>query len=404
MASWLRLSRREEAWQIAEILLLRHQLAVLQRRQPRRPNLNWADRALLATLLGVIPQARRKGLRLLATPDTILRWHRNIVRRRWAAESVRGKTGRPATRRNIRALVLRLARENPEWGYRRIHGEMAGLGVKVAASTVWEILKKAGIDPAPRRSGPTWPQFLRSQAETILACDFFTADLLDGTQAYVLAVIEHATRRIRILGVTLHPTGEWTAQQARNLVMDLGEQGHRVKFMIRDRGSNYTAAFDAVLAAAGIRTVLCNVRTPRMNAIAERWIGGCRRELLDRALIWNQGHLRRILRQYETHHNQHRPHRSLDAAAPLKPLPQPVILEQHRVRRQTRAGGTINEFAWSHEVDEIFGTYTRGHWGTPSRASRSDPDGDSPVLMGYVPRQSAWEGRWPGPPAARRTR
>jgi putative transposase len=216
--TWLRLSRREEAWRIAEILILRHQLTVLQRRQPRRPKLNWADRALLATLLGVIPKARRHGLRLLVTPDTIVRWHREVVRRRWAARSIRGRTGRPATRRNVRALVLRLARENPEWGYRRIHGELAGLGMKIAASTVWEILKKAGIDPAPRRSVPAWPQFLRSQAEAILACDFFTADLLDGTQAYVLAVIEHATRRIRILGITLHPTGEWTAQQARNLV------------------------------------------------------------------------------------------------------------------------------------------------------------------------------------------
>jgi putative transposase len=339
----LRLSRREEARQITEILILRHQLAVLQR-QPRRPKLNWADRTLLAILLGVIPNARRHGLRLLVTPDTILRWHRDIIRRRWAAKSIRGKTGRPATRRNIKTLVLRLARENPEWGYRRIHGELAGLGVKIAASTVWEILKKAGIDPAPRRSGPTWPQFLRSQAEAILACDFFTADLLDGTQAYVLAVIEHATRRIGILGVTLHPTGEWTAQQARNLMMDLGGQVHRVKFMIRDRGSNFTTAFDAVLAGAGIRTVLCNVQTPRMNAIAERWVGGCRRELLDRTLIWNQDHLRQILRQYETHHNQHRPHRSLDAAAPLKPLPQPVVLKRYRVRRRTRVSGTIHEY------------------------------------------------------------
>jgi hypothetical protein len=153
---------------------------------------------------------------------------------------------------------------------------LAGLGVKVAASAVWEILKASGTGPAPRRTGPTWSQFLRSQAEAILACDFFTADLLDGTQAHVLTVIEHATRRIRILGVTLHPTGEWTTQQARNLFMDLGEQTHRVKFMNRDRGSNLTAAFDAVLADASIQTVLCNVRTPRMNAIAERWIGGCR--------------------------------------------------------------------------------------------------------------------------------
>src|SRR5450631_2564161 len=151
MTTWLRLSQREEAWQTAEILILRHQLSVLQRRQPRRPHLTWADRALIAALLGVIPKARRHGLRLLVTPDTILRWHRDIVRRRWAARSRSGRTGRPATRRNIRALVLRLARENPGWGYRRIHGELAGLGVKVAASTVWEILRASGIDPAPQR-------------------------------------------------------------------------------------------------------------------------------------------------------------------------------------------------------------------------------------------------------------
>ena len=344
LAAWLRLSRREEAWTTAEILILRHQLAVLQRHQARRPKFNWADRALLAALLSVIPKARRHGLRLLVTPDTILRWHRDILRHRQAARSMRGRSGRPATRRNIKALVLRLARENPEWGYRRIHGELAVLGVKVAASTAWEILRNAGIDPAPRRSGPAWSQFLRSQAEAILACDFFTAELLDGTQAYVLTVIEHATRRIRILGVTLHPTGEWTTQQARNLLMDLGVQAERMKFMIRDRGSNFTPAFDAVLADAGIRTVLCNVRTPRMNAIAERWIGGCRRELLDRALIWNQHHLRRILCEYETHHNQYRPHRSLHGAAPLKPLPEPVDLEQYRVRRHARIGGLINEY------------------------------------------------------------
>ena len=210
---------------------------------------------------------------------------------------------------------------------------------------MWEILKKAGIDPAPRRTGPTWSQFLRSQAEAILACDFFTADLLDGTQAYVLAVIEHASRRIRILGVTLHPTGEWTAQQARNLIMDLGEQAHRVKFMIRDRGSNFTAAFDAVLADAGIRTVLCNVRTPRMNAIAERWIGGCRRELLDRTLIWNQAHLRRILREVRDPPQSAPASRSLHGAAPLKPLPAGITdLEAFRVRRRDRAGGVIHEY------------------------------------------------------------
>jgi transposase len=154
LAAWL-LSRREEAQKTAEILILRHQLAVLHRRQPRRRHLNWADRALIAALLGVIPKTRRQGLRLLVTPDTIVRWHRDIVRRRQAARSKRGRTGRPATRRNIKALALRLARENTGWGYRRIHGELAGLGVKVAASTVWEILTANGIDPAPRRTGPT---------------------------------------------------------------------------------------------------------------------------------------------------------------------------------------------------------------------------------------------------------
>src|SRR6266705_2947644 len=173
LAAWLRLSRREEAWKTAEILILRHQLAVLQRHQTHRPSLNWADRALLAALLGVIPKARRHGLRLMVTPDTILRWHRDIARRRWATRSMRGRTGRPATRRNIKALVLRLARENTEWGYRRIHGELAGLGVEVAASTVWGILKAGGVDPAPlRQTGPTWQQFLSSQAGAILACDF----------------------------------------------------------------------------------------------------------------------------------------------------------------------------------------------------------------------------------------
>src|ERR1035441_9661919 len=198
VAAGLRLPRREEMWKTAEILILRHQFAVLQRRQPRRPKLDWADRALLAALLGVIPKARRQGLRLLITPETIVRWHRDIVRRRWGARSACGRTGRPATRRNIRALVRRLARENPGWGYRRIHGELAGLGITVAASTVWEILKASGIDPGQRQTGLTWSQFLRSQAEAILACDFLTVDLPGGTQDYDGAVIEAASPPISL--------------------------------------------------------------------------------------------------------------------------------------------------------------------------------------------------------------
>jgi transposase len=344
VARWLRLSRRKEAWKTAEILILRH-LAVLQRHQPRRPKLNWADQALLATLLSVIPEARRQGLRLLVTPETIVRWHRDIVRRRQAARSRSGRTGRPASDPpNIRALILLLARENPGWAYRRIHRELAGPGTKVAASAVWEILQANGINPARRRTGPAWSQFLRSQAGAIPASDFFMADLPGGTQAYALAVIEHATRRIRIPGVTPHPARTWTTQQARNLIMDLGDQADRVKFMIRDRGPDFTTASGAVLADTGIQTVPCNVQAPRMNAITERWTGGCRRELLDRTHIWNQNHLRRILREYQTHHSQHRPHRFLHDTAPLKPLPEPVDLDQYRVRKHAHVGGLINEY------------------------------------------------------------
>ncbi|WP_370364083.1 integrase core domain-containing protein [Catenulispora sp. GP43] len=222
---------------------------------------------------------------------------------------------------------------------------MAGLGVHVAASTVWEIIKDAGVEPAPRRGSVTWASFLRSQAEGIIAADFFTADLMDGAKVYVLAAIEHATRRIRILGSTLHPTGQWTTPMARDPVMDLEDAATTVKFLIRDRGSNFTEAFDSVLADAGIRTVLCNVRTPRMNAIMERWIGSVRRELLYRTPVWHHEHLRQILHDYEFHHNSHRPHMSLSGPAPLKPLPPNITdLDAFRIRRTHLAGGVINEY------------------------------------------------------------
>ena len=218
--------------------------------------------ALIAALLELIPRRRHASLRLIITPETVLRWRRDVLRRRWAAKSQHKRPGRPASHHNITRLVVRLARENPGWGYRRIHGELAGLGIRVAPSTVWEILTNAGLPPAPRRGGPTWAQFLHAQAQAMLATDFFTVDLLDGTQAYVLAVIEHATRRISILGLTLHPTGEWTTQQARNLLMDLGEHVHRAKFMIRGRGPDFTAAFDAVLAMPGSGSCSATSRRP----------------------------------------------------------------------------------------------------------------------------------------------
>ena len=341
--SLIRLSRRESWWKDAEILMLRHQLAVAERERPKaRARLTWLDRAWLALLAVTLPAERLAAMRLIVTPGTILRWHRDIVRRRWARLS---RPGRPPVRRKVRSVVLRLARENESRGYRRIHGELAGLGIAVAPSTVWQILKDAGISPAPRRDGPGWAEFLRSQAQGILALDFFTADLLNGTKVYVLAVIEHDTRRIRVLGATENPVQSWVVQQARNLLMDLDAAGTSVKFVLHDRDASLTAAFDAVFQAARARVVRSAIQAPRMNSIMERWIGSCRRELLDRTLIWNQRHLMTVLREYEDFYNTHRPHRTLNQAAPLRPLPDGVTdLDHFRVRRRDRAGGVIHEY------------------------------------------------------------
>ena len=346
LVSLLRLSRRDAWWKDAEILMLRHQLAVARRERPRvHARLTWPDRAWLALLAGTLPVEHLAGMQLIVTPGTIMRWHRAIVRRRWAHRSRQGRSGRPVKHRHVRSVALRLARENESWGYRRIHGELAGLGITVAPSTVWQILKSAGIDPAPRRDGPGWAEFLRSQAQGILALDFFTADLLNGTKVYVLAVIEHGTRRIRILGATEHPAQSWVVQQARNLLMDLEDTGIRVKFILHDRDTSFTAAFDAVFQAVGARVIPSAIQAPRMNSIMERWIGSCRRELLDHTLIWNRRHLMTVLREYEDFYNTHRPHRTLKQAAPLRPLPDGVAdLEQFRVRRRDRVGGVIHEY------------------------------------------------------------
>jgi transposase len=344
--SVLGLSRRESWWKDAGILMLRHQLAIAQRERPRaHSRLRWPDRAWLALLAGTLPFDRLAAMRLIVTPATIMRWHRDIVRRRWAHVSRRGCSGRPPVRRNVRSVVLRLARENESWGYGRIHGELARLGIKVAPSTVWEILKSAGIDPAPRRDGPGWAEFLRSQAQGILALDFFTVDLLNGTKAYVLAVIEHGSRRVRVLRATGHPAQSWVVQQARNLLMDLEDAGTRVKFVLHDRDASFTAASGAVFQGAGIRVIRSAVQAPRMNPVMERWIGSCRRELPDRTLVWNQRHLMTVLGEYEDFCNTHRPHRTLRQAAPLRPLPDGVTdLDHFLVRRRDRAGGAIHEY------------------------------------------------------------
>jgi transposase InsO family protein len=255
-----------------EILLLRHEVAVLRRHNPR-PKLTWIHRALLSALSRLLPTQLRQ-LRLVS-PRTLLRWHSRIVARHWTHPR---QPGRPPTSPPIQALVLRMARENPTWGYRRIQGELVGLGHQVAASTVWKILKGAGLDPAPRRSGPTWRQFLTAQARAIIAVDFAHVDTIFLRRLYVLLVIEHGRRRVHLAGITAHPTGTWVAQQARNLLMDLGDRADRFQFLIRDRDSKFTAAFDAVFAGADVRIVRTPVRAPRANAIAERFIGTLRRE------------------------------------------------------------------------------------------------------------------------------
>jgi transposase len=257
--AWLGLLARSAQSKDAEILVLRHEVALL-RRQVCRPRLSWADRAVFAALTRLLSPACR--LHRIVTTATILRWHRDLVKQRWTHPR-RHRTSSRRTPPELRRLVLRLATENPSWGYRRIHGELAGLGYQIAASTVWSILQQAGIDPAPRRDGPSWRQFLHTQARGILATDFFCVDTLLLQRLYVLFVVEHASRRAHVLGVTAHPSGAWVAQQARNFVMDLGDRAAEFRLLVRDRDSKFTGVFDAVFASEGIRIRRTPVRAPQ---------------------------------------------------------------------------------------------------------------------------------------------
>jgi putative transposase len=338
--SWLMLLARSDAAKDVDILVLRHEVAVLRRRHPR-PRLSWVDRALLSALSRLLPPPLRR-LRLVS-PRTLLRWHVQLVARRWTYP--RRRPGRPPVAQPVRALVLRMARENPTWGYRRIHGELRGLGYMVAPSTVWLLLKRAGIEPAPRRAGLTWRQFLSAQAEGIGACDFFHVDTVLLKRLYVLFVIELATRRVRVLGVTANPNTGWVAQQARNLVMGLADRIGQFKFLIRDRDAKFTDAFDAVFASEGIRILRTPVRAPRANAVAERWVGTVRREVLDRMLIVGRRHLETVLSDYVIHYNQHRPHRSLGQAPPLGAVAPPLPAASAPVMRLDRLGGLVHEYA-----------------------------------------------------------
>ena len=261
LMQWAVLMARDSAAKDVELLILRHEVAVL-RRQVARPRVDWADRALLTGLARLLPGRPWEGL--FVRPATLLRWHRDLIRQRWTYPSRRG---RPSVTTEIRNLVLRLAAENSTWGYRRIHGELCRLGYRVGASTVWTILSRARIDPAPTRSALTWRQFLRAQAEGVLAMDFFTVDTVLLRRLYVLFAVEVATRRVHVLGVTAHPAGEWVAQQARNLLMGLGERADRLRFLVRDRDAKFTAAFDAIFAPADVEVLKTPVRAPRAKQV-----------------------------------------------------------------------------------------------------------------------------------------
>ena len=336
---------RSEHEKEIEILLLRHQLQVLER-QVARPELSQADRALLAAFSRVLP--RRVWGSFVVTPATLLRWHRELVARRWTYPSRR--LGRPRTPAEVRGRVVRLARENPGWGYRRIQGELVGLGIKLAASTVWTILKEEGIEPAPKRLEASWAEFLRRQAASILECDFLTVDTLFLKRFYVLFFIGLATRRVHLAEVTTNPDGRWVTQQARNLLMQLEDDGVQPRFLIRDRDSKFTSDFDEVFRTADIRVIKAPVRAPRARAHAERWVGTLRRECLDRLLILGRRHLERVVAAYTLHYNEHRPHRSLDQRSPFaltaaheQPVPGEVP-RLDRLRRRDRLGGLIHEY------------------------------------------------------------
>jgi transposase len=331
---------RGDAAKDLEILVLRHQLAVL-RRQTGRPRLKPADRALLAAVSRVLPRGRWSCF--FVRPETLLRWHRRLVAGAWTHPH--RETGRPPLDQELQQLIVRMARENPRWGYQRIKGELQRLGVQVSATTVRTILRRHGLDPAPRRTTTTWRAFLRQQAAGILACDFFTVDTVWLRRLYVLFFIELGTRRVHLAGVTANPDGAWVTQQARNLLFVIAERGQQLCFLIRDRDAKFTRSFDDVFRSDGAEVLNTPVQTPNANAYAERWIRTVRAECLDWLLIAGRGRLEQVLRVYVDHYNVHRPHRALRLEPPVSPAgPTDIRENRRRVHRRDRLDGLLHEY------------------------------------------------------------
>jgi transposase InsO family protein len=320
-----------------EILVLRHELAIL-RRQGTRPRVTQADRALLAALSRSL--ARPAWTAFSFRPETLLRWHRQLVARRWTYQQRR--PGRPALERSLRELILRLADENPHWGYKRIVGELKGLGITVSATSVRKVLLEAGLQPAPHRAHSSWRAFLRAQAASMLACDFLAVETAFLQRIYVLFFISLATRRIEYVACSSNPDGRWVAQQARNLIMQLGDQ-QPFRFLVHDRDTKFSHAFDEVFRTEGIKVIRTPVQAPNANAYAERWVRTLRADCLNRILILGRRHLEHLLRVYRRHYNAHRPHRALDLLPPDGRDPTPLN-PSARVRRRDLLGGLIHEY------------------------------------------------------------
>jgi putative transposase len=325
-----------------EIVVLRHELAVLRRRIGRPP-FTTADRTFLAAASRLLSRDRWQSL-FMVTPATVLRWHRRLIARRWTYGR---RTGRPPISREIRELVVRLARENPGWGYQRIVGELKGLGIAVSATTVRKLLRGSHLGPERTRSGPTWREFIRAQARSLIAVDFFTVDTVWLQRLYVLFFIEIASRRAHLVGCTSHPDGEWATQQARQVAWTLAERTNPVRFLIRDHDRKFTGSFDAVFQGQGIRVVQTPIQVPEANGIAERFVRTVRSECLDWLLIVNTRHLDRTLTVFIDHYNGYRPHRSLDLAPPNG---RPAVENwtgtgMMAVKRRDRLGGLLHEYA-----------------------------------------------------------
>jgi transposase InsO family protein len=332
LCGWLALLGRSSASKDAEILVLR--------RATPRPRLDWADRAVLAALIRLLP-GRLRAHRLV-TPGTVLRWHRRLAARKWTYPN---RTGQPPVTAEIAALIERLATENSGWGYKRIQGELIKLGYRVSASTIRRVLKALKIPPAPKRhTDATWRNFLRAQAATMVAVDFFHVDCAVTLQRlYCFFVIEVGSRRVHILGVTANPDGPWTTQQVRTLLMDLGDRAAGFRYLVRDRAGQFTGAFDAVLADADIKALRIPPRSPRANAYAERFVLTARTEVTDRMLIFGQRHLRTVLADYEAHYNERRPHRSRQHCPPRPDHPV-ADLSKEQIKRRPVLGGLISEY------------------------------------------------------------